>query len=429
MFLIKEGDGGSLVQMVQLALKRAGFDPFLLDGVFGGKTKSSVINFQKSRGLSPDGIVGKNTFNALRPFLTGYTGYTVQGGDSFYSIAHKLGSTVALIENANPNISQYSLQIGSKLFVPFDFSLIPTNIAYSSLLVELICEGLAVRYPFISLEIIGRSVLNKPIIMLKMGKGENKVFYNASHHANEWITTPMVLEFVKEYAESIVNATYLDSINAEYTFDNTTLYVVPMVNPDGVDVVTGAMERDTEAYYDLLLLANNYPSVPFPTGWKANLRGVDLNLNYPAMWESAKQQKFLAGFTKAGPVNFVGEAPLDQPETRAIYNISRKLSFDLTVSLHTQGEEIYWRFGSYQPEGGKELGEKMAAVSGYILTDPVEFQSFAGYRDWFIMTYLKPGYTVEAGRGVNPLPIEKFADFYPAVRSILLVAVSSFNNE
>ena len=51
--------------------------------------------------------------------------------------------------------------------------------------------------------------------MLKMGKGENKVFYNASHHANEWITTPMVLEFVKEYAESIVNATYLDSKNAE----------------------------------------------------------------------------------------------------------------------------------------------------------------------------------------------------------------------
>ena len=71
----------------------------------------------------------------------------------------------------------------------------------------------------------------------------------------------------------------------------------------------------------------------------------------------------------------------------------------------------------------------MAEVSGYTLTDPTEFQSYAGYKDWFIMTYLKPGYTIEVGRGVNPLPIEKFADFYPAVKNILLTALSYFNQE
>ena len=427
MFLIKEGDGGSLVQMVQLALKRAGFDPFLLDGVFGGKTKSAVINFQKSRGLNPDGIVGKNTFSALRPFLVGYTVHTVQSGDTLYSVANTLGSTVALIENANPDVLQYNLQVGSRIIVPFNFSLVPVGIAYSSLLSELICEGLAVRFPFILLDVIGRSVLNKPIVMLKIGKGKNKVFFNASHHANEWITTPMALKFIEDYAKSVVNAEYLGRLNAEVLFNNTTLFVVPMVNPDGVDLVTGAMERDTEIYYDVITLANNYPSIPFPTGWKANANGVDLNLNYPAMWEEAKQQKYLAGFTKPGPVNFVGESPLDQPESRAVYNISKKIEFELTVSLHTQGEEIYWRFGGYQPKDGRELGEKMAEVSGYTLTDPTEFQSYAGYKDWFIMTYLKPGYTIEVGRGVNPLPIEKFADFYPAVKNILLTALSYFN--
>ena len=125
MILNKEGDGGSLVQMVQLALKRAGFNPFGLDGIFGGRTKSAVIEFQKSRGLSPDGIVGKNTFNALRPFLVGYTDYTVQSGDSLFSIASRLGSTVALIENANPQLSAYNLRVGSKIIVPFNFSLVP----------------------------------------------------------------------------------------------------------------------------------------------------------------------------------------------------------------------------------------------------------------------------------------------------------------
>ncbi|MBQ3088107.1 MAG: peptidoglycan-binding protein [Clostridia bacterium] len=427
MFLIKEGDGGSLVQMVQLSLKRAGFDPLFLDGIFGGRTKSAVIDFQKSRGLIPDGIVGKNTFLALRPFIVGYTVYTVSGGDTVYSIANKLGSTVSLIENANKNLSAFNLQVGRNILVPFNFSLVPTNIAWSSLLTELVCEGLEVRYPFAVTEIIGRSVKGAPIVMLKIGDGENKVFFNASHHANEWITTPMVLKFTEEYLKSVTNAGSIGGANAEETFNSTTLYIVPMVNPDGVDLVTGAMERDGEDYYDIIRLANNYPGIPFPSGWKANINGVDLNLNYPAMWEQAREQKFLAGFTLPGPLNFVGEAPLDQPETKAIYDISREIGFDLTLSLHTQGEEIYWRFGEFQPNGGRELGEKMAAVSGYTLTDPIEFQSYAGYKDWFIMTYLKPGYTIEAGIGQNPLPIEKFDVFYPPVRNILAVALSHFN--
>lgn len=428
MFLIKEGDSGSLVQMVQLALKRSGFSSESMDGIFGGKTKASVINFQKSRGLIPDGIVGKNTFWALRPFLTGYTVYTIAKGDTFFNIANRLSSTVALIENANPNISPERLKIGDNIIVPFNFDLVPTDIAYSSLLCELICEGFVVRFPFIDLQIIGRSVLEKPIPMLKMGKGANKVFFNASHHANEWITTPMLLKFTEEYAKSVVNATWLENQNAEYIFDTTMLYILPMVNPDGVDLITGAFPKDGEVYYDVLNLANNYTFIPFPSGWKANINGVDLNLNYPAMWETAKEQKYAAGFTKPGPRDFVGNAPLDQPESKAVYNLSVKENFDLTLSLHSQGEEIYWRFGSYKPQGGKELGEKMAASSGYILTNPEEFQSYAGYKDWFIMAYLKPGYTVEVGKGVNPLPIGLFNEFYPPVKSILTVALSYFKN-
>lgn len=424
MFVIKEGDGGSYVQMVQLALKRAGFDPGDKDGIFGGRTKTAVMNFQKAYGLTPDGIVGVNTFKRLRPFLTGYTTHTVTKGDTLWSIADKYGSTVPLIENANSGLEASDLQIGEKITVPFNFSLVPTDIAYNSLLNELICEGLAVRYKFIHLSVIGRSVNNKPIPMLKMGRGKKKIFFNASHHANEWITTPMLLKFIEEYAVSVVNATPFADKNGEYIFDTTLLYAVPMVNPDGVDLVTGAILKDTEQYFDILKMADSYPFIPFPSGWKANMNGVDLNLNYPAMWESAREQKFAAGFTRPGPRDFVGYAPLDQPESRAVYELSRRELFDITVSLHTQGEEIYWRFLDYIPVGGEDLGKKMATVSGYELADPEEFQSYAGYKDWFIMTYLKPGYTVEVGRGINPLPISSFNDFYPPVRAILVTALS-----
>ena len=141
------------------------------------------------------------------------------------------------------------------------------------------------------------------------------------------------------------------------------------------------------------------------------------------MWEEAKAQKYAAGFTRPAPRDFVGSRPLDAPESRAVYDLSLREDFDLTVSLHTQGEEIYWRFADYNVQNGGEIGEKMAEASGYTLAEPSLFSSFAGYKDWFIMTYQRPGYTVEAGIGRNPLPITQFDRIYPSVKAILKVAL------
>ncbi|MBQ5765495.1 MAG: LysM peptidoglycan-binding domain-containing protein [Clostridia bacterium] len=423
MFVIKEGDGGSYAYMVQLALARAGY-PLIIDGIFGGRTKAAVIDFQKSRGLTPDGIVGKNTFLALREFLTGYTYYTVKQGDTLYKIAGRFNSSVAALRVANEGIDPNNLEVGKQIKVIYGFNLVSDKVQYNSLLGELIAEGLAARYPFVGLNIIGRSVLGRPIAALNMGVGAKKVFFNATHHANEWITTPMLLKYFEQYAKT--KAGLENTVdNANELFNSTTLYAVPMVNPDGTDLVTGAIEKDSEVYLDALQFAANYPFIPFPSGWKANIRGTDLNLNYPAMWEQGREVKFAAGFTLPGPANYVGTAPLSEVEARAVYNYSVNMNFDLTLSLHTQGQEIYWRFGDYEPQRGREIGIKMAAASGYTLTDPVQFQSYGGYKDWFIMTYLRPGYTVEAGLGTNPLPISSFNEFYPPVKSILQVAMEN----
>lgn len=424
MFLIRSGDSGSYVEMVQLALRRAGFSPGVLDGQFGSQTLSAVRGFQRANGLVADGIVGNQTFARLRPFLVGYARHTVAAGDTVAALAAQYGTTTERINNANPDLVDTNLQIGSVLAIPLAVAPVPTEISYNALLTELVVEGLAVRYPFVGLSVVGRSVLNRPLPLLTIGKGAKKVFFNASHHANEWITTPMVLQFLAEYAEAVVNATEIGGQNAEMLFNQTTLSIMPLVNPDGVDLITGALSKESEAYLDILVMANRYPWIPFPSGWKANANGVDLNLNYPAMWEEARAQKFSAGFTRPGPRDFVGMAPLDQPESRAVYDLSIAEDFDLTVSLHTQGEEIYWRFGTYQPPRGEAIGQQMAEVSGYILTDPEDFSSFAGYKDWFVMNYLRPGYTIEAGRGINPLPISGFAAFYPPVRAILTVALT-----
>lgn len=104
--------------------------------------------------------------------------------------------------------------------------------------------------------------------------------------------------------------------------------------------------------------------------------------------------------------------PLTEPESLAIYNFTLIHDFRLIISFHTQGKEIYWNFQNINPPQGYEIGEKFSESSGYVLADVPYNSSFAGYKDWFIQNFNKPGFTIEAGVGENPLPIEQFDTIY-----------------
>lgn len=116
----------------------------------------------------------------------------------------------------------------------------------------------------------------------------------------------------------------------------------------------------------------------------------------------------------------MGEGPLTEPEALALYNFTLEHNFNLTISYHTQGEEIYWQFLDYNPPDSRRIGEVFARISGYRLAEVPYNSSFAGYKDWFIQNYNKPGYTVEAGLGENPLPISQFSQIYQDNEPILV---------
>ena len=422
MQILRKGSIGSEVEMLQLGLERAGFYDQKIDGIFGSYTESSVKRFQSANRLTADGIVGRLTLNALSPYLKGYTSHVVVRGDTFWRLAGKYGTTIEAIRTANPNINQFNLTIGSRLIIPFGFSVVPTNISYSSALTRYICEGLSVIYPFVNNSTIGQSEMGQSLNLLSIGRGNTEFFYGAAFHANEWITTPVLLKFIEEYAKAYSENKEIFGVNANALFETTKLYIVPLVNPDGVDLATKAL-TEGRFYNQAVKYANDYPNIPFPDGWKANINGVDLNLQFPAGWENAKEIKFSQGYVSPAPRDYVGAAPLNQKESKAVYNFTLRNNFRLILAYHTQGEIIYWKYDDFNPENSYNIGREFERVSGYVLENTPYSSGFAGYKDWFIQNYNLPGYTIECGLGSNPLPISQFDKIYSDNLGILVTAL------
>lgn len=418
------GSNGTNIELLQLALKRSGFYNGEIDGKFGSKTHNAAEMFQQSCKLTPDGAVGDLTWEQLMPYLRGYKVIIVQDDVNFWTLAQSYNTTVRAISTANPDLDPINLKPGQEVVVPYGFSIVPTNINYTHALVSFIVEGLKARYPFITVDIIGKSVMGKNLFYLKIGRGSTQVFYNAAHHANEWITTPILLKFFEDYSRAFSSGGRINNMSAVALYTTTTLFIVPLVNPDGVDLVNGAVPKNCTYYVKIREYSSNYPNIPFPSGWKANINGVDLNINYPAQWERAKNIKFEQGFTKPGLRNFVGTAPLSEPESKAVYNFTLNHDFALILAYHSQGREIYWHYLDFMPDGAYEIAKSFSNASGYKLEDTPEESSYAGYRDWFIQTYDRPGYTVEVGEGVNPLPISQFNKIYNDNIGILTFGMS-----
>lgn len=277
-------------------------------------------------------------------------------------------------------------------------------------------------YPFCRTALLTRTAFGRPIRTLELGTGSRRVLYTAAHHANEWITSLVLLKFAEEFAIAMENGGSLFGADARALARSATVCLIPMMDPDGVDLVVGQITQGDISYDLARRLAQNYPSVPFPEGWKANLLGVDLNLNYPAGWLQAREIKFRQGYTSPGPRDYVGRAPLNQLETRALAQYTAEFDPALVLAYHAQGREIYWSFQDIAVPGARELGELFAQVSGYTLTEPAYNSSFAGYKDWFIQQFRRPGYTVEVGQGVSPLPLSQFDTIYQDNLGILVTA-------
>jgi len=219
MKVLRNGSRGVQVSYLQLLLKNLNLYTENIDGIFGNNTKNAVIKFQQNATIDQTGIVDESTWNALATY-----------------------------------------------------AIVPTTTNYSYDIMILNIQRFILKYPFLNIGSIGTSVMGKEIPYIQIGFGSNKVLYVGATHANEWITSTLLMKFIEDFSESYLQEKNIfENISTKHLYESSTIIIVPMLNPDGVDLVVSDINRLSDEYIGAKNISINYPNIPFPSGWKANI--------------------------------------------------------------------------------------------------------------------------------------------------------------
>lgn len=194
---------------------------------------------------------------------------------------------------------------------------------------------------------IGKTVMEKDIPCLKIGKGEKKLFLSGAYHGLEYLTSAFLIKFLSRYTVSLMTETKYFGYDIKNLYSKVTLYIVPMVNPDGVDIAVNGLDITNDYHRQLISMVGIHS---FNKVWQANSRGVDINHNFDAKWQMVVD--------KPSPSKYGGKHPESEPETKAIAGLVRKEKFDMMLAFHSQGREIYYDFDGMASKNSEELAKK-----------------------------------------------------------------------
>ncbi|MBE6708602.1 MAG: hypothetical protein E7578_05090 [Ruminococcaceae bacterium] len=275
------------------------------------------------------------------------------------------------------------------------------------------------RYKEMSVSFIGDSILGRsiPVITLGSSDAEKGVLYVGAHHGMEWITSVVLLRFVNEFLEYLKAGRQMYGLSMDYLSRTRSISVIPMLNPDGVDLQISGIPSDCPIAERLIKMngGNDFSK------WQANIRGVDLNHNYSTGFQEYKSLERELGIMGGASGKYSGEYPESEPETGALCNYLRfNDRIKMVLTLHTQGEEIFCGDGS--APGSMKIGRMIERMCGYKLSSPEGSAMYGGLTDWYVHDIRKPAFTLECGKGENPLPLSDYFKIYAGLRELLFSA-------
>lgn len=279
-------------------------------------------------------------------------------------------------------------------------------------------------YPdLITYKVVGKSEYNRDIYAVSLGYGKAKTFINGSHHAREWLTTNLNMYMIEEYAKAYVKNKRISGFDVKSILNNTTIWFIPMVNPDGVTLQQEGIKAFPKSIHNELINMNN-GSKNFKR-WKANAKGIDLNRQYAAGWATIKNNP-----GKPYYQNFKGYTPESSAETKTVLKFVREIKPEMAVAYHTSGQIIFWNYLQTGARYDRDhiYAKKISSMTGYKLIYPVGTPSGGGFTDWFISSQKKPAFTIEIApySGQTNPPISEFKNGWSQNKGIgLYVAQES----
>lgn len=233
---------------------------------------------------------------------------------------------------------------------------------------------------------IGHSEEGRSIPSLVVGEGTYKLLVVAGTHAREWLTSQLVVELTRAYLKK-----------REFV-ENTELHVVPMLNPDGIEIASQTFLWPWHGW--AVWRANNF--ILNSRRWKANAHGIDLNMQFGRDWETT------ASKSKPSYMGYKGAYVEQASEAQAIASYIREIVPDALITYHSSGSVIYWYYGQDEEMTAQHRGyaQGIGSLTGYRLIPPEKCETpAAGLKDWFVMAFGKPGLTIEIGNIVDGLPL------------------------
>ena len=279
------------------------------------------------------------------------------------------------------------------------------------------------RYPFVGITGLGETIMGRTIPCITVGEGERSVLYVGGESATEWITSVLLLRFLNEFCELYQNDGKAFHYSIQYLFSTRTLYIIPMLNPDGIEYQIHGVGKE-HILYDRLLSMNG-GGEDFRT-WQANARGVDLTYNYPCEhFISHKARESEDGICNGAPYGFGGQMPESEPEVGALCNFVRyHQNINAVVTLHTAGEKIFYTNGRKKAPRSETIGRTLSRVSGLSLVPPEESGERCGLTAWCMEELNIPAFLMSCSKSAHPLFIGDWFRIYMRVRESLFMMPS-----
>ena len=283
-------------------------------------------------------------------------------------------------------------------------------------LYENLVKELNEKYKTLKITTCGKSLLGKEIFAFVIGEGKKNIVYVGGTHGIEWLTSLLLLKFTENLASAYENESLLSGFNIKDILENKKLIIIPELNPDGIEIaIKGASACGKYKAENYEICKGDF------SFWSANARGVDINHNFNADWYTLRETEKEAGINSPSPSRFGGLFPESEPETAAITRLCRRIPVEMLITFHSQGEEIFYEYGKNTPEKALHIAKMFSALTDYTLVKNEGLYSSGGLKDWFIEEFKRPAFTIEMGKGKNPLPLENIDRIYEKLESMMVV--------